>query len=388
MVLFWTVFDSIISYITPVVITNQGFSETMMGVIYASSSVAGGFFDFFIGRLFKNIHYRRVFLMMFVLCMIYPLVLWQAKTVWMFFLAMGIWGVYWDLYGFGSFDFISRFAKTTDNSKDFGILSIFHSVGALVAVLITGVVVGEIIDWKVYSFSWLFLLIAIAFFVILLVITKKIHPLLKQIIIPKKRNFFVELHLWKKIGKQLLPVLFLSFFIFFMEAFFWTLAPIFGEQVNFTGFGGFLLVADTVPVLITGWFIGSITHRFGKKRTAILALLVGSFILAFFNLIHQPIFLIILTFTSALFVSICLPAISGAYADYISEDNNEEGEIEGLEDFSFNLGYILGPLFAGLCADLLGIPLTFSLLGVAGVMVALFLLKFTPRHIRLKAKSA
>ena len=31
MILFWTLFDSIMTYITPLVITKQGFSDTIMG---------------------------------------------------------------------------------------------------------------------------------------------------------------------------------------------------------------------------------------------------------------------------------------------------------------------------------------------------------------------
>ena len=55
MLMFWTLFDSTITYVTPLIITERGFSDTMMGLIYASSSVIGAFFDFFICKLFKKI---------------------------------------------------------------------------------------------------------------------------------------------------------------------------------------------------------------------------------------------------------------------------------------------------------------------------------------------
>lgn len=386
-VLFWTLFDSIMTYITPLVITKQGYSNTIMGLIYASSSIVGGIFDFLICRLLKNTHFRRVFLLMFILCLVYPLMLWQAKTVWMFLIVMGIWGVYWDLYGFGTFDFISRYTKTSENSKGFGIISVFRSLGNIIAPIIAGILVAAVISWKVFAFSWLFLAISFAFFGLLLVTIKKIQPFVKPTPSFRKRNLFVELHLWERVGKRLLPVLFLTFFLYFVEAFFWTLSPLLAESLKISEFGGFLIAAFTLPALMTGWFVGSFTGRFGKKRAALVALLLGSFILSFFSLLERPFLIILLTFFSALFISISLPAINGAYADYIAESNKIEGEIEGLADFSFNLGYVLGPVCAGFFADLFGIAHAFSVVGIIGVVVSLFLLVITPKHIILKAEA-
>jgi predicted MFS family arabinose efflux permease len=96
MVFFWLIFDGILSYATPLIITQQGFSDAWMGVIYASSSVFGGIYDFLICRFFKNTNFRRMTMCLFALCLVYPLILWQAKTVWVFLIAMAIWGVYWD----------------------------------------------------------------------------------------------------------------------------------------------------------------------------------------------------------------------------------------------------------------------------------------------------
>ena len=318
--------------------------------------------------------------------LVYPLMLWQAKTVWMFLIAMGVWGVYWDFYGFGSFDFISRYTTSSENSKSFGILYVFRSLGNIIAPIIAGILIAAAIGWEVFAFSWLFLIISIVFFGFLLIVIKKIKPIVNQVEISRKRNMFIELYLWEKIGKKLLPVLFLTFFLFFVEAFFWTLSPILGENLHIQEFGGFLLAAYTLPALLCGWFMGSITKRFGKKRSALVALLLGSFVLSFFSLLYSPVLMILLTFIAAMFINISLPAINGAYSDYIAEANNVEGEIEGLEDFSFNLGYILGPFCAGFFADLFGITRAFSVLGIIGIIVAITLLIITPKSINIDVK--
>lgn len=81
-----------------------------------------------------------------------------------------------------------------------------------------------------------------------------------------------------------------------------------------------------------------------------------------------------------------MPAINAAYADYISEATQVEGEIEGLEDFAFNIGYVLGPISAGVLADTLGMKGAFSILGLLGVILAVILLVVTPKTITIKTR--
>ena len=59
-----------------------------------------------------------------------------------------------------------------------------------------------------------------------------------------------------------------------------------------------------------------------------------------------------------------------------------------MEDFYANLGYIVGPVLAGLLADWLGNAMTFSVLGFAGVVLAIVLLAITPASIRVRQSIA
>ena len=121
MLFFWAIFDGVLGYMVPLLITQAGFSETTMGIIFGSSSIVGGVFDFLLSKYITNTHFRRIYLAMLALCAIYPLLLWQAKGVWMFLLAMAFWGVYFDLQNFGNFDFVGRKADAATHSSHFGI---------------------------------------------------------------------------------------------------------------------------------------------------------------------------------------------------------------------------------------------------------------------------
>lgn len=175
-----------------------------------------------------------------------------------------------------------------------------------------------------------------------------------------------------------------NFLSIFLEAFFWTLAPLYAKSSSLKTFGGLFLTAYALPALFVGWFVGYFTERFGKKRTAFMGVLIGSFILSFFAFVPNFTMSILVVFIAMFFISTSLPAINSAYADYISKTPQVEGEIEGLEDFAFNIGYVAGPLSAGILADLFSIPVAFSVLGVIGVILAVILLSVTPRHINIR----
>ena len=79
MVLFSTLFDGISSYLIPVLIVEQGFTNTFMGFILGSSSLFGATFDFFLSRYLKNPHYRRIYLLMFGISFIFLFILYLCR---------------------------------------------------------------------------------------------------------------------------------------------------------------------------------------------------------------------------------------------------------------------------------------------------------------------
>jgi MFS family permease len=386
MIFFWTLFDAMVAYVTPLLIGKYGFSTSAIGFIIASSSITGALFDFLICKIFTNINFRRVFLFMFLLCSIYPLILWQANGLLLFLLGMAVWGIYYDLYAFGTFNFIGRFTAAQDHSTSFGLVQTFRSLGAFIAPLIVGLLIAEHIGLQLFAWSWLFLAISFIFFLILISFVKRRNPSVHEELRrhPRRKNLLVEIHLWKKLGHRMLPVLLLTFFLFFVEAFFWTLGPLYSETTDGGGHGGWFISAYLLPALLVGWYIGPLTKKFGKKKTAFVSLMIGSSILATFALWQSSLMVVVITFIASCFMSAALPAIDAAYADYIAEAPPVEGEIEGLEDLAFNAGYIFGPISAGLLGDIISIPVAFSILGIIGVVWSIVLYAITPKHINLK----
>lgn len=383
--LFWSLFDGIMSYLAPLVITTEGMSKTMMGIIIGTSSIAGAIFDFLVCRIFKNTYYKRFFMMMFAVCLVYPLILFQAKTIFIYLIAMVLWGIYYDFKNIGNLDYISRFTAPTEHSHSFGVLQFFIAIGYLIAPILVGFIIAETLGWQSFGVAYIFLFISLFFFIILLIRNKRHNISEAKNECHTSENSWSEIILWGKIGKVLLPVLILMLFLNILDAFFWIVGPIFAESMTELGqFAGFFMTAYSLPVLLVGWLIGIITSKFGKKRTAFVALIIGSFFLTLIYFIKEPVLIIIDVFVASIFTAMAWPAINGAFADYISETLIYEKEIEGIEDFYANLGYVFGPMLAGVMADLVGNSGAFSIIGVAGIIIGLILIAITPNKINVK----
>jgi len=386
MMLFWAIFDGIVSFIAPVVITQMGISEAMMGIIIGSSSVAGIVFDLVLCRVLKNTNFRRVYLLMFAACAFYPLILWQAKTVWIYLIAMAVWGLYYDLFNIGAFDFVGRHTEKEEHTSSFGVMRAFNALGYMLAPLFAGILIAGTVGSKPFLLAWIFLGIAFAFYLLLVFMTKKAKVALEETA-EKPISFLRELGLWKKITRFIFPVLALTFMLNVVDAFYWTVGPLISENLpSMDGFGSLFMVAYLLPPLLVGWAVGSVAARLGKKKTAFWSLLIGSAILISFYFIKSPIILVCVNFLSSFFMAMACPAISGAYADYIYESSQVEKEIETLEDSSTNLGFIIGPMLAGFMSQTFGHIQSFSIIGIAGVVIALVLLKVTPKEINVDVK--
>lgn len=389
MLFFWSIFDGILSYVTPLIITGDGYSTTAMGLIYGSSSISGAVFDLVLVRILKNTHFRRLYLVMFMISFIYPLILWNAKTLPLYLVVMAVWGIYYDLKNFGTYDFIGRNSPEEEHSSSFGVINFFRIMGYLTAPLIAGLVVSDLIDPKPIYLAIFFLSVSFMLF-IFLAFSSKNEPRLIESQTERgleRRSFKEELILMKKIGLILLPVLFFTLFTNLTDAFFWTVGPLYSHDVHiFDNFEGLLMTMYLLPSLIAYWFVGRVTRKYGKKRTAFFSLFLGSLTLTLLWFEPSPLSVFGIVFVASFLSSWAWPAIDGAYADYLSETESFDKEIASLSDIFINLGWVFGPPLAGFLADITGIEKSFALLGFGGIIVSIWAHLRAPKKIEIEKK--
>ncbi len=385
MLLFWSLYNGIISYTIPIMISGLGYSATLIGLIIASSNVFGAIYDFVLTKFIPNTSYRRLFLYVSILCLILPLVMWVSKTIPLLLISMAIWGLYGDLNDFAEFDFVSRRSSNQNHSQYFGILGIFQCIGSLLGPIVAGLVITERMTFMPFSLAYSFILMSIIFFIILIDVSpKKDAPDYDHHAKYTRFNFINEFKLLGKISKILLPVIIFQITIYVFDSVFWVIGPLYSQSFpNFKDFGGIFMSAYTFPTLIVNWYIKPLTVKFGKKRTAYFSFIAGCLLLLPLTFIDNPYLIILLVFLSSIVNSIAWPAIHGACADYISESPVYEKEIQSVNDFSVNIGYIIGPASAGILADIFGMKNVFLILSSFCILVVCYLLVITPKHINV-----
>ena len=380
---FWTLFDGTVSYVTPIIISNRGISGTVLGLILGSASLLGIPFDFFMSQLLPHTNFRRVFLAVFMLSLMLPIILITSTSIIWFLVAMAIWAAYYNLFRVGTYDFISRRPSEEEHAMGFGVVHVFSSLGYLLAPMIAVFLIGYGITRAPIVAAYLFLAIAVVLFLQVLIYSRSItryHHNEKR----RSLSVFREVALWLKLEKKMRPVLILTFMINAVFAFYFTIGPLFAEKLTDLGpFAGIFMASLELPMLVAGWVVGHVALRYGKKRTAIGAFFVGSLILVSLGFIHNQFLLVFVNLIAAFFISLALPALNGTFADFIAEAQHIAIEVETMEDMSDNTAYLVGPILAGVVSDLIGYQLAFSILGVCGVLVAIYLYRVTPRHINV-----
>lgn len=382
MVFFFVIFDGVLMYLAPIVITGAGISESIMGLIIGSSSIAGMLFDFFLCRAIKETYYRRMFLFMLILAASYPLFLFGGTTITIYLIAMAIWGFYYDFYNMGTIDFVERTADPDQHISNFGVLRAFEGLGYLIAPF-----AGSILLLLFHPGPQMLavlaapLLISFLFYIIIVLRPVPERDGYNGVAQKDILTFLTEMHLWKKIGVVLLPILALTMIINLVDSAIWTFGPIFSESVGAAnGFsGGLFMTAYALPPLLVGWIVGAIARKHGMKRTAQAAIAVGSILLMCLGVVTEPILLIGIVFLAAFSLSIGWPSVNAIYTDYIKNNPEYRKEIETLQDLFTNVGDTSGPIVGGYMAQYLGFSHAFVALGGVGLITALSLFAITSR---------
>src|SRR5258708_3078784 len=384
MFFFWSVFDGIISYATPIFLVQKGLSNTFMGIILASSSIGGTLLDFVLVRLTKNTNFRKLFFVMFIASLIYPFILFTSKLIIFYILAMVVWGLYYDLANFGQYNFIGKRMRSNEHGDAFGVMSVFGTLGYMIAPILAGLIIVSVVSFNVFLFAFIFLLFFFLLFLSFLNFTKGKNKENSNNLNKDNFSLLKEIKILPTIALKIWPVLIFIMLLNISDSFFWTIGPLLSQSLKEGSLiGGFLLAAYGLPSLIVGWFVGKSTKKLGKKKTAMIAFFLGSLILMAIFFTDKPLLIVIIIFVSSFFSSLAWPAIKATFADYIYYSQVFETHIEGLADLSTNFGYIIGPILAGLISDKFGNRLGFGILGIFGAIFSLILMRLTPKKIRV-----
>ncbi|OGD54120.1 hypothetical protein A3J78_02475 [Candidatus Beckwithbacteria bacterium RBG_13_35_6] len=365
-ILFWSIADGIASFALPIYMEQSLKNLSLVGLIFGCSSVFGLITAFILGseqkgKTFKPYFYLSAFLAIgcFLLATI-------AKSWQGFLIIMILWGIYYESMNFCWIDFLGRFSRKWEHANVSGVLEMFSFLGYLLAPLITGFIV--LIDRVPMTTSIFFMLIALLTFLIWFG-KKRVD----QDPPVRKLKLGQEFKLWYKVAKKGFWVLLaMLLYTIFWCSLIWSMGPI--MLINqFGPKSAYIMSCFLIPGVFLQGYTGHLADKKGKRKFLILGLILAGLFMSLFSLSNNFVYKIIMALASAVGVAFVWPAADGLFADLVDRYKEEEEEVAGIRGVAHNLGYIIGPILAGLLGSLLGLPATFFLYGIFLVFSAVIM---------------
>lgn len=383
--------DNIVGYMFPIVVQETVSSNTLMGLIMASSSFVGLLVDFFFAQLFRNSKWYQQLIWGMVLATLFPvftLLGREGMSVFLFLIASLIWGVYFELLGFGMQGYIVAEDKKRDYSQDWGIIFFIIEIAR-----ISGPIIASILLLQRITVS---LPIACGFGILAIVTTLLLLRQPDQKLVPvevknvhAKFSFKEEVKIWRLLGQFTYPVLLVGICSELVEATFWTIGGIFGLSIpELAGKDWLILMMFEIPLIIGALILARLNVKSGKKHLSQIFLLVGGLLLSLVALFGRQNILALfsLLFLSSSCIAFVGPLNEAVYSDLLARVEKDPLHLLGMVKSTSSLAYIVGPIFMGIFADATDYYSTFAVIGVFCAICAAILLLITPRKIRLPQK--
>ncbi|MFA5303698.1 MAG: MFS transporter [Candidatus Nanoarchaeia archaeon] len=373
--------DGLLSYWVPGFIQSSIGSAFVMGLIMAFSSFIGLLTDLLLPQMLKNINIKNLLFIIIVLTFIFALVLIfsiQNPLIIIFLFAMFIWGIYFELIGFINHEFVSTSIPSDKRTGAWAIISLFSSLAYFLAPLLA-LFLLEYNDYFLVV-SALFLTI-ISYFIFLLLKIKGS----KTKIDTKEVSIFEELKYWMILGKTVWPIVITKFALGVIDASFWTIGAVLSEKLvaQKVFLASLYLPFFTLPTLLMGFILVSVSIDTQKKKLSELFLIISSFFLILMGLNHDINWQLVCVLAIGVMHALAWPLTDAVYSDILSRMGNEKKHLIGISNSVYSLAYIIGPILAGLLSSFFGEYWAFSLIGIFILIFSIILLIFTPKKLRV-----
>lgn len=370
--------DSVLSYAAPVY-ANKVFSSSMVaGLAISFSSLIGFLVDFFSKRLFGNKKFSFFIKTSFILSILFAYLLGISLVhKYVFFLAMAVWGIYYETMAFSNFKYLKAHVEVKNYSVSWGLISMLRSViygvGPLAATFM--------ISYRLQLPSLICGTFVLIEFLVYLATFKNPKESVIEI---SNSTTKPEIKVWKILFKKIYPIWALNFVLLITDAGFWTAGVLLSENLaDQSPMGRFFMTIYMLPSVFFSPLSHRISDKIGKKRTAIVSSMLASLFLIFVGLNTRVNIILFLVFAYSAFTALTYPAINATFEDYIKRLGEYDTDLIGLEQSSISLAYIVGPALAGLVSSIFSEQMVFSVFGFLLLICAIFALIVTPRKIRM-----
>ncbi len=373
--------DAILSDWAPAFIQESLGGSVIMGLVMSFSAVVGFGADLIFPQLLRGVKMRKLISMGIGTFLILSGVLiwsipWPIAVL--FLTGMAFWGVYYEFLGFGNHQFVASIPAVS-RSAVWSILGVFKSLAYFL-----GPIIGSAVAMTKGNYSTVMMAagaVLIGYLVFVFMYRKSDHTATEPM---EKLNILSEIKHWGLLFEHVWPVLILSLVMGLVDATFWTTGTVLSDNLaKINWWGGMFLPLYMLPMIFVGLIVAKWGIYKGKKKMAEVFMLLSGLCLGLIGINDSlPLMLIAATLTG-ITLSVAWPLTDAVYSDIISRMRKEGKHMMGLSSSTLSLAYIIGPIMAGVIAQIVGERMTFSVMGIFMAVVAGILLIITPKKLRL-----
>lgn len=274
------------------------------------------------------------------------------------FLATNLW--------LSSETFLRKYSVKNKTAESIGLFDSAFGLSLIIGPIIGGLLIAEY-SYKIFYTISLFAFLA---FLVSLNLRDKIKVVKKK---PAKISFKQEFKDFYN-NKKLFHLASFHFFLTISSAFLIMLLPLFYKELG----ASFLQIG----ILTSLFYIPQIFESFfstlqNKKRAVMISLLSAAVLALFLFKIQNIYLLLIIAFLLGLCLSCIGPIIQGKAASYMPR--NKIGQLYGVQYSMIHLASAIGPFFAGIIADNLGLNYIFIIAAI--IYSLLFIVNFSKKLI-------
>ncbi len=368
-ILLFALGDGVFSYQVPIWLESVFRDVALVGIVLSSSSLIGFLCDLIFPTLFAKRNYRFFFALTFMIALVTQLI-GLLSSSWLAAISiMVLWGVYYELYEFGLYHFLHSEIEPSQHASGWGITEALRSIALVTSPLLVSLLFVLQID----PFRLSSVFFGISLIISLLIFIRNKKRIIKNTHDPEKVFSFVTFRVWSTFLGKIWPVYLFFFCLVMVDATIWSVGIFLAEELRqVSPLGAFFVPSYIIPTLLAPLFAGKLARRFGKKRSAFmiaiplsLTLFIGHWSL------HSPLWHVGVMALAGCFAGMILTESEAIFEDYVARLHRFSSEMIGLVRSASSLGYIIGPLVAGLLAEVVGIERTLAVIGllpgIAGV---------------------
>lgn len=383
MLFFVIIGDGVMSYMVPVIMDNALGSATLMGVILATSSMFGMFFDFFFSKSFptkKSLFFSKIMLAAVVL---FPLSFFLFRSIPTFVFAMFIWGLYYEAMVFSNFHAVHEYVNPAQHLWAWGALVMVKDVAWVIGPFLAATLDGSAPQRPLFAALAAYGVGIMLFFVRFIFIRSKATEVSGHRV-EEKHSLREEIGIWRTYGKAIWPLLLLMLLFFLIDASFFSIGPVFAEFLHSKHpLGNLFVTMYTVPTAIFILATGIMAKRFGKKRSAFLSGVFAGLGLIIMSRTSSVMGILISTFIASIGLGVLYPELMACFEDYVSRAKKYGNDIVGLTAIMGSIGYVVGPIVNGFLSDRIGAQNVFGMWGAVLAVFSLCAFVIVRRKIRL-----